>query len=103
MRVLGIDTSNYTTSVALAGDDGFRQSRKILSIGIPAAIQAIVITLSNLIVQANINRLGVDSIAAFTAYFKVENFIYLPIMAFGSASSTFTSQNCGAALPRAGL
>ena len=33
MRVLGIDTSNYTTSVALAGDDGFRQSRKILSIG----------------------------------------------------------------------
>lgn len=74
--------------------------RKILSIGIPAAVQAIVITLSNLIVQANINRLGVDSIAAFTAYFKVENFIYLPIMAFGSASSTFTSQNCGASLPQ---
>ena len=33
MRILGIDTSNYTTSVALAGEDGFRQSRKILSVG----------------------------------------------------------------------
>ena len=33
MNVLGIDTSNYTTSVALASEDGFRQSRKILSVG----------------------------------------------------------------------
>ncbi len=33
MRVLGIDTSNYTTSVALADDEGFRQSRKILTVG----------------------------------------------------------------------
>ena len=33
MKVLGIDTSNYTTSVALADEGGFRQSRKILSVG----------------------------------------------------------------------
>jgi putative MATE family efflux protein len=70
--------------------------RKILSVGIPAAIQSIVITLSNVVVQANINLLGVESIAAFTAYFKVENFIYFPIMAFGAACSTFISQNVGA-------
>ena len=25
MRVLGIDTSNYTTSIALVDEDGFRQ------------------------------------------------------------------------------
>jgi len=70
--------------------------RRILSVGIPAAIQSIVITLSNVVVQANINLLGVESIAAFTAYFKVENFIYFPIMAFGAACSTFVSQNVGA-------
>ena len=69
---------------------------QFLLVGIPAAIQSIVITLSNLIVQAHINQLGIDSMAAFTAYFKVENFIYLPIMAFGQACSTFTSQNIGA-------
>ncbi len=70
--------------------------KDFLAVGIPSAVQAIVITLSNLIVQTHINQLGVDSIAAFTAYFKVENFIYLPIMAFGQACSTFTSQNIGA-------
>ena len=70
--------------------------RDILAVGIPAAIQAIVITLSNVVVQANINLLGVDSIAAFTAYFRLENFIYFPIMAFGAACSTFVSQNVGA-------
>ena len=33
MRVLGIDTSNYTTSVSLADENGFRQERKILTVG----------------------------------------------------------------------
>ncbi|MGN0978579.1 MAG: MATE family efflux transporter [Faecousia sp.] len=70
--------------------------KEFLTVGIPSAVQSVVITLSNLIVQTHINALGVDSIAAFTAYFKVENFIYLPIMAFGQACSTFTSQNIGA-------
>ncbi|MGM9640321.1 MAG: MATE family efflux transporter [Faecousia sp.] len=69
--------------------------KEFLIVGIPSAVQSVVITLSNLIVQTHINELGVDSIAAFTAYFKVENFIYLPIMAFGQACSTFTSQNIG--------
>ena len=70
--------------------------RQIFGIGIPAAVQAMIITLSNIIVQSQINTLGVDSIAAFTAYFKVENFIYLPIMAFGQANMTFAGQNIGA-------
>lgn len=35
-------------------------------------------------------------IAAFTVYFKAENLIYLPIMAFGQAMVTFTGQNYGA-------
>ena len=32
MRVLGIDTSNYTTSAALVDENGFRQERRILSV-----------------------------------------------------------------------
>ena len=54
-------------------------AREIFRIGIPAAIQTIVITLSNIVVQTNINELGVNSIAAYAAYFKVENVIYLSI------------------------
>lgn len=69
---------------------------EILKVGIPSAVQSMIITFSNIIVQSNINSLGVDSIAAYTAYFKVENFIYLPIMAIGQAATTFTGQNTGA-------
>ena len=68
---------------------------QVLRLGVPAAVQAIVITLSNLIVQGTINGLGIVSIAAFTAYFKVENIIYLPIMAIGQAYAVFVSQNMG--------
>ncbi|MDO4293298.1 MAG: MATE family efflux transporter [Eubacteriales bacterium] len=71
-------------------------SVRIFKLGIPAAVQAITMTLSNLVLQSCINRMGVESIAAFTAYFKIENLIYLPILAFGQTASTFTSQNLGA-------
>ena len=64
-------------------------AREIFRIGIPAAIQTTVITLSNIVVQTNINGLGVNSITAYAAYFKIENVIYLPIMAIGQACSTF--------------
>ncbi|GAU78846.1 MATE family efflux transporter [Fusibacter sp. 3D3] len=69
---------------------------KILKIGVPVGLQALVITLSNVFVQYNVNQLGIDALAAFTAYFKVELLIYLPIIAFGQAITTFSSQNIGA-------
>ena len=34
--------------------------------------------------------------AAFSSYFKIENFMYLPILAFGQAMTTFAGQNVGA-------
>lgn len=68
----------------------------ILKIGIPSGIQSVLLTLSNLVVQYHINELGEDSIAAFTVYFKTENFIYMPILAFGQVMLTFTGQNIGA-------
>ena len=68
----------------------------ILKNGIPAGAQSLVITLSNVMVQYHINALGVDTIAAFTNYFKVELVIYLPIVAFGQAIMIFTAQNTGA-------
>lgn len=68
----------------------------IFKIGIPAGIQSTAITLSNIFVQYKINALGIDAIAAFAAYFKVELFIFLPILAFGQAISAFVAQNIGA-------
>ncbi|MBO4383334.1 MAG: MATE family efflux transporter [Clostridia bacterium] len=68
----------------------------ILRVGIPAAVQAIVITFSNVIVQSQINTFGTQSIAAFTAYFRVENIMYLPMLAYGQTATTFVGQNVGA-------
>lgn len=70
--------------------------KEIVRIGIPAGMQSLVITLSNVFVQTHINSFGEDAMAAFTAYFKVELIIYLPIIAFGQAIMTFAGQNKGA-------
>lgn len=70
--------------------------KSVLHIGLPSGIQTIVISLSNVIIQYYINGVGETAVAAFATYYKVENFIYLPIMAFGQAATTFSGQNTGA-------
>ena len=70
--------------------------KKIIIMGVPLGIQSMILTLSNLVVQYYINGFGENDVAAFTVYFKVENLIYLPIMAFGQTMVTFTVQNIGA-------
>ncbi len=70
--------------------------RRVLDIGIPSGIQSMIITFSNLFIQSVINSLGVDAMAAFAAYFKLELFLYYPIIAYGQALITYTAQNIGA-------
>ena len=70
--------------------------KEILHIGLPTGIQTIIITFSNVMVQYYINDFGETAVAAFATYYKVENLIYLPIMAFGQAATTFAGQNTGA-------
>lgn len=70
--------------------------KRIIMMGVPLGIQSMILTLSNLVVQYYINGFGESDIAAFAVYFKVENLIYLPIMAFGQTMVTFTGQNIGA-------
>lgn len=70
--------------------------RQILSVGVSTGLQSLVITLSNVMVQYQINGLGADAMAAFVAYYKVELVIYQPIVALGQAMLTFSGQNKGA-------
>lgn len=65
----------------------------ILKIGVPAGVQMMSITLSNLVVQSQINLLGVDDIAAFAYYFQLENFIWNPLVAIGQTVMVFVSHN----------
>ncbi|MBR5430023.1 MAG: MATE family efflux transporter [Firmicutes bacterium] len=70
--------------------------KEVLSVGLPTGLQTIIITFSNIMVQYFINGFGETAVAAFATYYKVENLIYLPIMAFGQAATTFAGQNTGA-------
>ena len=70
--------------------------RETVRIGVPAGLQAMVITLSNVVAQYHINSLGENAVAAFTAYFKVELIVYHPIVVLGQAVMTFSGQNLGA-------
>lgn len=74
----------------------WNETKNILSIGLPAGLQAMLITLSNVLITAEINRFGPVTIAAFSVYFEVELLLFYPILSFGQATSVFVSQNLGA-------
>ncbi|MGB4661497.1 MAG: MATE family efflux transporter [Mobilitalea sp.] len=71
---------------------------RILSIGLPAGFQSLMYSVSNVIIQANINRFGTDTIAAWTAYGKIDGLFWMTITAFGISITTFVGQNYGAGL-----
>ena len=71
----------------------------ILKIGVPAGIQMMSITLSNLIIQSQINLLTVEEIAGFAYYFQIENFIFNPMLAIGQTVMVFVSHNIAAHQP----
>lgn len=69
--------------------------RKILFVGLPAALQAALTSFSNIFVQSYINYFGPDCMGGWTAYAKIDQFILLPMQAVALASTTFVGQNLG--------
>lgn len=69
---------------------------RILRIGFPAGIQSMMYSISNLLIQANINALGTDTMAAWTAFGKVDSIIWMVMGAFSVSVTTFVGQNWGA-------
>ncbi len=70
--------------------------RMILVTGLPTGLQHSIISLSNVIVQANINAYGAMAMAGFGSYLKIDGFAQLPMQSFCLAATTFTGQNIGA-------
>ena len=70
---------------------------EIFRIGIPAGIQGLVFSISNVVIQSSINSFDSSTIVAGnSAAGNIENFVYIGMMAFTQATMTFTSQNIGA-------
>ncbi len=68
----------------------------ILRIGLPAGLQSVLYSLSNVIIQASVNGFGTDTVAAWTAYGKLDGLFWMTVSAFGVAITTFVGQNFGA-------
>ena len=69
---------------------------RILKIGVPAGVQSMVFSLSNVVAQSAINSLGASVMAASTAAFNIEILTFYVITAFSQGCTTFIGQNYGA-------
>ncbi|MBR5229400.1 MAG: MATE family efflux transporter, partial [Firmicutes bacterium] len=68
----------------------------ILQVGLPAGVQGVLFSLSNVLIQSAINTFGDVAIAGSSAASNIENFVYFSMNAFYQAAISFTSQNVGA-------
>ena len=72
----------------------------IVAIGLPAAVSGGLISLSNVIIQAQINVFGAQAIAGVAAASRVDGFVFTSLEAFALAITTFVGQNIGAKKPK---
>lgn len=69
---------------------------RIVRIGVPSGIQSAMYSISNLLIQASVNSFGTDTMAAWTAFQKLDSLNWMGSGAFGIAVSTFAGQSYGA-------
>ena len=70
--------------------------KQMLRIGLPAGLQGIIFSISNVLIQSSIPFLGSLVRAENTAASNIEGFVYTSMNAIYQTSLSFTSQNMGA-------
>lgn len=70
--------------------------RQILRYGGPTALQQAVQPIGKVLIQSQVNALGVTAIAAFNAVTRMDDFACIPEQSISSAISTYIAQNRGA-------
>lgn len=68
----------------------------IVKIGVPSGLQHTIITISNMIVQTNINGFGEAAMSAYSLYWRLDNFLMIPVNCLVMSATTFSGQNAGA-------
>lgn len=69
---------------------------QVVTLGLPARVQASLISISNLFVQRYINSFGSAAMAGVGSAKKIDKFVGLCGQSIGMATATFVSQNIGA-------
>lgn len=67
-----------------------------LRIGIPAGVEAVMYSITNVIIQAALNGFGTDTAAAWSVFGKLDAVFWMVSSAFGISITTFVGQNYGA-------
>lgn len=70
--------------------------RKLCGMGVPMGLQYSITAIGSVILQAAVNTLGSDAVAAVTAGTKICMFLCCPFDAMGSTMATYGGQNVGA-------
>ena len=70
--------------------------RRVIRIGVPAGLQGVVFSVSNICIQSAINSFGSAAMAGSAAAQNFESFTFFVTNAFNQAAVTFVSQNYGA-------
>lgn len=94
-EVLRREEEPYTLDTSRIKCEGPELS-KILKIGVPAGVQGMVFSLSNVFIQSAINSFGTDAMAGSAAALNYESYSYFVIVAFAQSVVAFTGQNYGA-------
>ena len=68
----------------------------VMRVGVPTALQSVMYSASNIVIQAAINSFGTDAVAAWTAYGKMDIFFWMTVTAMSQSITTFAGQNYGA-------
>lgn len=73
-----------------------KQAVNIVRIGVPCCMNAVVFSISNVLVQSSVNQLGATVLAGNVAAGGITDLIYQVLIAFYSGCISFTGQCCGA-------
>lgn len=70
--------------------------KAIIRIGLPAGLQGLLFSISNVLIQSAVNSFGSTMVAASSAAANVENYLGTTMNAYYNAAITFTAQSMGA-------
>jgi len=94
LRCLMTDDADYKVNIGELKLN-WRMFGRMLAIGLPASIQSMLFSFSNILIQRSINEFGYVAAAGNTACSSIEGFVYASMNSVYQTNISFSSQNYG--------
>lgn len=73
--------------------------KEMVKIALPVTLQQLIVSIGNVLIQANVNNFGSGISAGYAAAIKMNNMAIAALMSFDKGMATFAAQNTGAQKP----